>query len=382
LSTQDEVILGNGGLKDQNLALQWVRDNIAAFGGNSSDVTIFGESAGGASVGLHVVSPMSRNLFKGAIMQSGTALLSTQQADARQFALDMAMKIDSSITNSSTSEQIRDVLQAAPVDVIIQLTGPGMVGPVLEPKSNRSFITEPLFESVEAGDIARVPVIVGFNSEESLGYGNDTSLYVERATMFDMMPQLSLPGNFKLQENVTAEEVGAKIHDQYAGKNGRFSENLAAYFRLSSDNFMGRSCTKHGLLQSKFTPVYLYEFSYYGTTSRNNLIVPGAGKVAHAQEVGYQFNISTNLIVTPRDFLMRRRFVKLWTNFAKTSNPTPDDESADLLQNVKWEAIGENNIKYLDIDENLELKASYRLNETAFWDNMWETYSYRPYNSF
>jgi len=382
LSTGDQVILGNAGLKDQNLALQWVRDNIAAFGGNASDVTIFGESAGGMSVGLHVVSPMSRGLFKGAIMQSGTALLNIQQTNPREYAHALAWQIDpQSISSTSTSQQIRDVLQAASVDTLRELTT-GMIGPVLEVQSDQSFITESLYETLEFGNFARVPVIVGVTSEEQLGFGNDTSMYVQIASIYDSFRQLLLPGNLKLQPFVNPDDVANKIHEHYVGQFGSFAANLGAYFRLSSDNFMVRSCTKHAVLQSKFTPVYMYEFSYYGTTSLQNIIVPGAGKVAHAQEVAYQFNISTTHIATPQDFLTRKRFVKLWANFAKTSDPTPNDESQELLQYVKWDPISENNMNYLDIDKNLELKPSHRVFDMYFWDNIWQSYSYRPYNSY
>lgn len=63
---------GNAGLFDQLMALQWVHDNIQAFGGNPHNVTLFGESAGAVSVSLHLLSPLSRNLFSQAIMQSGS----------------------------------------------------------------------------------------------------------------------------------------------------------------------------------------------------------------------------------------------------------------------------------------------------------------------
>ena len=60
LSTEDAVCPGNNGMKDQVAALRWVRDNIALFGGNPNSVTIFGESAGGASTHLHMLSPASK----------------------------------------------------------------------------------------------------------------------------------------------------------------------------------------------------------------------------------------------------------------------------------------------------------------------------------
>ena len=71
LSLGDDVISGNMGLKDQTLAMKWVKKHISMFGGNPEQVTIFGESAGGISIMSHLISPWSKGLFQRAIVQSG-----------------------------------------------------------------------------------------------------------------------------------------------------------------------------------------------------------------------------------------------------------------------------------------------------------------------
>merc|ERR1712180_553682 len=93
LTTGDEALPGNLGLMDQIKALEWIKENIGAFGGDSNRITIFGESAGSASVNFHMISPRSRGLFNRAVLQSGTAFTPGAFMDDRDILRNQAFGI-------------------------------------------------------------------------------------------------------------------------------------------------------------------------------------------------------------------------------------------------------------------------------------------------
>ncbi|KAH9368388.1 hypothetical protein HPB48_012682 [Haemaphysalis longicornis] len=112
LSLDNELLPGNMGLWDQNLVLKWVRANIANFGGNANEVTLWGQSAGGASAGYHAISPHSKGLFKRLIMQSGTpalAILNVSHKRATRMA-SIANAVGCFDHNRSWAEQVSDIL--------------------------------------------------------------------------------------------------------------------------------------------------------------------------------------------------------------------------------------------------------------------------------
>ncbi|XP_049272137.1 acetylcholinesterase-1 isoform X1 [Rhipicephalus sanguineus] len=112
LSLDSKELPGNMGLWDQNLLLKWVRANIAYFGGDASDVTLWGQSAGGASVGFHAVSPHSKGLFKRIIMQSGTPALTILNVSHRKAARMSAVAdaVGCFDHRRSLMDQVEDVL--------------------------------------------------------------------------------------------------------------------------------------------------------------------------------------------------------------------------------------------------------------------------------
>lgn len=119
LSSGDAVISGNAGLKDQNLALQWVQQNIHLFNGDPNKVTIGGESSGSASVSYHILSKKSKGLFRGAIEMSGTSLSTRYlQPNPQRIAYNFAKNIDPNFNTSSTTKELLELFQNASVEQI------------------------------------------------------------------------------------------------------------------------------------------------------------------------------------------------------------------------------------------------------------------------
>lgn len=171
---------GNAGLKDQSMALRWVKENIASFGGDSNNITVFGESAGGCSVHYQMISNMSKNLFHKAIVQSGTALNNWSVVPARDWAYRLAQALGFQ-GNATEGRKIVEFLQeqdhfqiaeaqeklVSPEERRDRILFP--FGPVIEPYVGKQcLITGNPKDMCRRAWSRSLPILIGGTSDEGL----------------------------------------------------------------------------------------------------------------------------------------------------------------------------------------------------------------------
>ncbi|CAG7834680.1 unnamed protein product [Allacma fusca] len=407
LNAEDETARGNMGLKDQSMALRWVRDNIESFGGDPTKITIFGESAGGASVHFHMLSPMSKGLFDKAISMSGNALNPfwqtnrsySEQVDMlgnrfacptepRKAFVNCLQRVDAAELSS-----IHAAVQS-PVHPLRDAFSPSIESIV----DSDAFLTTQPYRLLELGNFNKVPWLSGANQAEGLIF---VARVIYNESLRDSLSVTQIWNKYMpvmLFYDESKQNASEEIRRHYLGLGEDFEvvENSASLAKLFSDRLFFQSMQNTALLHAQHAPLYLYHYTHQGALNVFNIlkdtspyfklpmefhvlisllknwvlktlfgIPPLSLGPCHGDEMLMLFTVNSILDVSQshvEDFEMSKTMIKTWTSFAK-------DEHSFKFRNLAWPAIKPNQpLKYMKLDSYGEILVDPLTEDVKIWE--------------
>ncbi|XP_052071450.1 acetylcholinesterase-like [Mytilus californianus] len=365
---------GNYGLWDQILAIQWVKDNINSYGGNSQSVTIFGESAGAFSVGLLSIMPQNQGLFQRAIMQSGTALSEVSMGTITRFA---SSQVANNVgCSQSDPGKLTQCIKYVDANVLLAEGGKEFsssfiqipFAPVIDGELLPVQPKQLLLNSSASGFFKSLDVIIGTNTGEgslmldfflnggqNLFQFNASDHIPKRILCEVLVPDIA---NVVYNNNT---DIAISICDNYGSASTRdqlskdilnvysdlaFMVPAVESLRLHTGNGKGKQFQYIFSKQSSFFTAIPYPEWFDGS--------------AHATELIYLFFPGT--LSTDQDGELSLKLLRYWTNFAKTG-----DVNGEELP--KWEEYDATNEHYINLNINVTTGQHMFEDRVDFWLN-------------
>ncbi|XP_028855001.1 acetylcholinesterase [Denticeps clupeoides] len=396
---------GNVGILDQRMALQWVQDNIQFFGGNPKQVTIFGESAGGASVGMHVLLPDSRPLFTRAIMQSGvpnSPWATVTPAEARRRATMLAKLVG--CQGGNDTEMVDCLRNKSPQDLIDQ------EWLVLPYSSLFRFSFVPLVDGLvfpdtpdamlSSGSFKDTQLLMGVNQDEGSyfliygapGFSKDNDSLISREDFLEGV-KMGVPHANDIGLEAVILQYTDWMDENNPTKNRDAMDDIVGdhnvicplqHFALSYAQHIAKHSQANqgntgagtfGWGNSGPTPntggnsqgsVYMYLFDHRAS----NLAWPEWMGVIHGYEIEFVFGLplESRLNYTSEEEKLSRRMMRYWANFARTGNPNVNTDGY-IENRRRWPLFTASEQKYVSLNtEPIKVHKGLRTQLCALWN--------------
>lgn len=384
ISTGTKHAPGNVGLKDQILALKWIKENVRYFGGNPNGITVMGESAGAMSVSLLMASPQSKRLFQRAILLSGSAIAqwklprdllnitrkSAKMVGCRTDDIELMIVCLKTVDFKALAKTYKNLSEwhTCPLRNWI---------PVVEQyfMQERVLVEDPVL-TYRRGDMAKVDLMIGVTREE---WAYTPIEIIKNETLlneFDMKFEWIVPMCLSYERNTNKSVKISQIlrNRTFGEKNEINKESFVGIHTLFSEGVINYGIYRTIQLFSLQTDlnVFVYKFSYVGRFSHlyypNPNIPFGA---VHADDLFYLFvqkDKAPPFNHTDPEWEFVQKYTRMIINFAKFGNPAPDEDT--LLENVTWHSYTSATPSYLDIDTKIEMKDDIPLERIQLWDQL------------
>lgn len=330
LSLDIPEVAGNMGLKDQIKALEWVQNNITHFGGDKNNVTIFGMSAGSASVEYLLVSPLTKGLFHKAIMQSGSSLNGwTINYEPKQLVVKLLTELGYK-GSTEDNQAIHQYLLNTPAPLLTGLSFKvaeqytseklffGFVPTIEKDFGNGdAFLTACPCKLLKKGNFNRVPTLKGFCEKEG--------------SLVTGMKPFAVKGlldskNFTeywahVLDSDDRSDYNTKLKNVYLDDKQLEGNDWAVEF-LGDLYFTAGIWISGKIMSDLGVPIHMYKFSYAGNINLSKLLY-GMMKydAGHGDDLTYVLQHEATALpgmITDTDKSVRKRITKMWTNFCKT----------------------------------------------------------------